>query len=111
MKKEKLKEFQLNPHYEVELKPNTKIAVGWYMNKYQAFDKRVGIFGKQHEAFHRRTSRKLLAAAGRSSPGDDRSYTYSFSAWSPRLCHRENRTNLAEPTHRPHYEPSNIVGL
>ena len=47
MEKEKLKEFQLNPHYEVELKPNTKIAVGWYMNKYQAFDKRVGIFGKK----------------------------------------------------------------
>ena len=33
MEKDKLKEFQLNPHYEVELKPNTKIAVGWYMNK------------------------------------------------------------------------------
>ena len=25
MKKEKLKEFQLNPHYEVELKPNTDV--------------------------------------------------------------------------------------
>ena len=44
MEKDKLKEFQLNPHYDVELKPNTKIAVGWYMNKYQAFDKRVGIY-------------------------------------------------------------------
>ena len=61
MEKEKLKEFQLNPHYEVELKPHTKIAVGWFMNKYQAFDKRVGIFGKKGEE-HK--SRQYISKSG-----------------------------------------------
>ncbi len=60
MKKEKLKEFQLNPHYEVELKPNTKIAVGWYMNKYQAFDKRVGIYDNKSRQFISKTGVKCI---------------------------------------------------
>ncbi len=60
MKKEPLKEFQLNPHYEVELKPNTKIAVGWYMNKYQAFDKRVGIYDNKSRQFISKTGVKCI---------------------------------------------------
>ena len=60
MKKEKLKEFQLNPHYEVELKPNTKIAVGWYMNKYQAFDKRVGIYDDKSRQFISKSGVKCI---------------------------------------------------
>ena len=60
MKKEKLKEFQLNPHYEVELKPNTKIAVGWYMNKYQAFDKRVGIYDNKSKQFISKSGVKCI---------------------------------------------------
>jgi len=60
MKKEKLKEFQLNPHYEVELKPNTKIAVGWYMNKYQAFDKRVGIYDDKSRQFVSKSGVKCI---------------------------------------------------
>lgn len=60
MKKEKLKEFQLNPHYEVELKPNTKIAVGWYMNKYQAFDKRVGIYDDKSKQFISKSGVKCI---------------------------------------------------
>ena len=34
---------------EKKLKPNTKIRVGWYMDKYQMFGVRNGIFGKQGE--------------------------------------------------------------
>ena len=60
MKKEKLKEFQLNPHYEVKLKPNTKIAVGWYMNKYQAFDKRVGIYDDKSRQFISKSGVKCI---------------------------------------------------
>lgn len=60
MEKEKLKEFQLNPHYEVELKPNTKIAVGWYMNKYQAFDKRVGIYDDKSRQFISKSGVKCI---------------------------------------------------
>jgi len=60
MKKEKLKEFQLNPHYEVELKPNTKIAVGWYMNKYQAFDKRVGIYDDKSKQYVSKSGVKCI---------------------------------------------------
>ena len=60
MKKEKLKEFQLNPHYEVELKPNTKIAVGWYMNKYQAFDKRVGVYDDKSRQFISKSGVKCI---------------------------------------------------
>ena len=60
MEKEKLKEFQLNPHYEVELKPNTKIAVGWYMNKYQAFDKRVGIYDNKSKQFISKSGVKCI---------------------------------------------------
>ena len=60
MEKDKLKEFQLNPHYEVELKPNTKIAVGWYMNKYQAFDKRVGIYDNKSRQFVSKSGVKCI---------------------------------------------------
>jgi hypothetical protein len=60
MEKEKLKEFQLNPHYEVKLKPNTKIAVGWYMNKYQAFDKRVGIYDNKSRQFVSKSGVKCI---------------------------------------------------
>ena len=60
MEKDKLKEFQLNPHYEVELKPNTKIAVGWYMNKYQAFDKRVGIYDDKSRQFISKSGVKCI---------------------------------------------------
>ena len=60
MEKDKLKEFQLNPHYEVELKPNTKIAVGWYMNKYQAFDKRVGIYDNKSKQFISKSGVKCI---------------------------------------------------
>ena len=60
MEKEKLKEFQLNPHYEVKLKPNTKIAVGWYMNKYQAFDKRVGIYDNKSKQFISKSGVKCI---------------------------------------------------
>jgi len=60
MEKEKLKEFQLNPHYEVELKPNTKIAVGWYMNKYQAFDKRVGIYDDKSRQYVSKSGVKCI---------------------------------------------------
>jgi len=60
MEKEKLKEFQLNPHYEVKLKPNTKIAVGWYMNKYQAFDKRVGIYDDKSRQFISKSGVKCI---------------------------------------------------
>ena len=60
MKKEKLKEFQLNPHYEVKLKPNTKIAVGWYMNKYQSFDKRVGIYDDKSRQFISKSGVKCI---------------------------------------------------
>ena len=60
MEKEKLKEFQLNPHYEVELKPNTKIAVGWYMNKYQAFDKRVCIYDNKSKQFISKSGVKCI---------------------------------------------------
>ena len=60
MEKEKLKEFQLNPHYEVKLKPNTKIAVGWYMNKYQAFDKRVGIYDDKSRHFISKSGVKCI---------------------------------------------------
>ena len=60
MKKEKLKEFQLNPHYEVKLKPNTKIAAGWYMNKYQAFDKRVGIYDNKSKQFISKSGVKCI---------------------------------------------------
>ena len=60
MEKDKLKEFQLNPHYDVELKPNTKIAVGWYMNKYQAFDKRVGIYDNKSKQFISKSGVKCI---------------------------------------------------
>ena len=60
MEKEKLKEFQLNPHYEVELKPNTKIAVGWYMNKYQAFDKRVGVYDDKSRQYVSKSGVKCI---------------------------------------------------
>ena len=60
MEKEKLKEFQQNPHYEVKLKPNTKIAVGWYMNKYQAFDKRVGIYDDKSRQFISKSGVKCI---------------------------------------------------
>ena len=60
MEKEKLIEFQLNPHYEVKLKPNTKIAVGWYMNKYQAFDKRVGIYDDKSRQFISKSGVKCI---------------------------------------------------
>jgi len=43
-------EKKMNNHYgDVQLKPNTKIKVGWYMSKYQSFDSRVGIYGKKGE--------------------------------------------------------------
>ena len=45
-------EKKMNNHYgDVQLKPNTKIKVGWYMNKYQAFDSRVGIFDDKSKQF------------------------------------------------------------
>ena len=46
---------------EKKLKPNTKIKVGWYMNKYQAFDSRVGIYGKKGEE-HK--SRQYISKSG-----------------------------------------------
>jgi len=46
---------------EKKLKPNTKIKVGWYMSKYQAFDSRVGIYGKQGEE-HK--SRQFISKSG-----------------------------------------------
>ena len=46
---------------EKKLKPNTKIKVGWYMNKYQAFDSRVGIYGKEGEE-HK--SRQFISKSG-----------------------------------------------
>jgi len=46
---------------EKKLKSNTKIKVGWYMSKYQAFDSRVGIYGKQGEE-HK--SRQFISKSG-----------------------------------------------
>ena len=55
-------EKKMNNHYgDVQLKPNTKIKVGWYMNKYQAFDSRVGIYGKKGEE-HK--SRQYISQSG-----------------------------------------------
>ena len=42
------------------MKPNTKIAVGWYMNKYQAFDKRVGIYDDKSRQFISKSGVKCI---------------------------------------------------
>ena len=44
----------------MELKPNTKIAVGWYMNKYQAFDKRVGIYDDKSKQYVSKSGVKCI---------------------------------------------------